>query len=418
MRRTCCLTLITALLVLGAANGQDLGDDSGTGQDAPKLSLFAAYSMGPVAVVGHSRIGADQVVEIWMPFWSETHAKVRNGKMSVADGDAKLREEWQQAIRALVRDELFFQEAEREQNSYVNSIVERFARGGDTRPRSQIAADIRRLMQDDMEKRLRRISAQEAKRSGGTQKLFKVLEGRGLTYVEWENRLKKRVLTESYLHQRLTQRITEPPGPRQVQQYYASHPDEFSRPGVVRFYHVFFSTAKRGQEVAREDAVQTWEMLVDGEIDFETAVARYSDDEESKARGGLESESEASDPEREAWLGDIRTALREEPPGQVAPILESPFGYHVAMLVSLGPDQRVPFQEVREEIMGKLTGKVWEEEKERYFASIRKDTPIRILMPDFPPNLSCEASASVPQRGPRIYSTSSPQVYSPRGGRR
>lgn len=414
MRITRCLTLIAAVIAMGVAVAQNMADDYDQG---PNLRLPEGYSMGPVAVVGPNRIGADMVFELWRPFWQETQAKVRNGKMSAAEGDAKLHEEWERAVRALVKDELFFQEAEREHNSFINAIVERFSRGGDPRPRSQIAADVRRMMQQDMDKSLRQFNAMEVKRSGGMLKLHKVLEGRGLTYAEWQTRLKKRAFTEFYLHQILKPRAPNP-GPRQVQQYYASHPDEFSRPGTVKFRHVFFSTAKRGEEEAREDAVQTWEMLVDGEIDFETAVARYSDDEVSKPDGGLETEDEASDPEREAWLGDIRNALREESPGEIGPILESPFGFHVATLISIGPDQRIPFQEVRREIEGKLTGKVWEEETDRYFASIRKNTPIRVLMPDFPQHLSCAVLTGAPQRGPRIYSTSMPQVYSPRGGRR
>ncbi|MCC8116665.1 MAG: hypothetical protein LIP18_05860, partial [Planctomycetes bacterium] len=88
------------------------------------------YSMGPVAIVGHARIGADQVFELWTPIWSETQMRVRNGKMSPEEGNARLQEEWDRAIRALVKDELFFQEAEREHASFINSIVDRVMRGG------------------------------------------------------------------------------------------------------------------------------------------------------------------------------------------------------------------------------------------------------------------------------------------------
>ena len=415
------LRIFTLMLLVGqtVCPGGDLvqelaqpyADDS-----VQTAALGDPHAMGPVAMVGHSRVAADQVFELWTPVWLETQAKVRNGKLSPQEGDAKLHEEWQKAVLALIKDELFYQEAEREHNSYINAIVERVMRGGADRPRNQVVSEIRRLMAQDMDRFFRQLSAEVVKESGGMVKLHKVLEKRGITFLDWQNRLKKKAFTQSYLHQILKPRAPEP-GPRQVQQYYANNPDEFSRPGVVKFRHIFFSNAKRGEEQARDDAVEAWERLVDGEVSFEQAVAEYSDDPESKARGGLETEEEASDLEREAWLADIRTALREERPGEIGSILESPFGCHVAMLVSIGSAQRVPFQEVRREIEGKLAGKVWEAETDRYFATIRKATDIRVVMQSFPPHLSCSAQAGVPQRQPRVYSTSMPQIHSPRGGR-
>jgi parvulin-like peptidyl-prolyl isomerase len=291
-------------------------------------------------------------------------------------------------------------------------------RGGVDRTRSQMTAEIRRLMEQDMNRFFRQLNAEVVKDSGGMVKLHKVLEGRGLTFAEWQMRLQKKAFTQSYLHQILKPRAPDP-GPRQIQSYYADHPDEFARPGAVRFRHIFFSNAKRGPEQARDDAIAVWERLVDEEISFEDAAKEHSDDPESRARGGLETEEEARDPEREAWLADIRTALREENPGEVGPILESPFGCHVAELIAVGPQRKVPFAEVRGEIEQKLMGRIWEEEADRYFAAIRQKTDIRVLQPAFPASLSCAALANAHGAGrPRVYSTAYPEVLAPRGGER
>lgn len=378
-----------------------------------------AYGMGPVALVNHNRIGADQVFELWTPLWRETLAKVRNGKMSPAEGDRRLQQEWDRAIKALLKDELFYQEAEREHNSMINTIVDRVMRGGADRSRNQVAEEIRRLLKQDMDKFFRQLNAEVVKDSGGTVKLHKVLEARGLNLLDWQRRLQKKAFTQSYLHQILKPRAPNP-GPRQIQKYYADHPDDYTKPGTVKFRHIFFSNAKRGPEQAREDAVEVWERLVDGEVAFEAAAAEHSDDAVSRARGGLETEDEAADPEREAWLNDIRTALREEPVGEIGPILESPFGCHVAVTLSVGPPHRTPFSEVRKEIEQKLQGERWDAETDRYFAVIRKSSDIRIVMPRFPDNLSCAyQTGASSRRTPRVYSTSWPEVLEPaRGGRR
>lgn len=381
----------------------------------PRVEILA---MGPVATVGHGKITADQVFELWTPVWYETLAKVRNGKMRPEEGDHRLTEEWQKAVLALIKDELFFQEAEREHNSMINNFVDNIVRQGADRPRMQIASEVRRAMEQDMDKHFRRLNAELIKETGGMLKLHKVLEGRGISFMEWQNRLKKKAFTQTYLTLVLKPR-TPNPGPRQIQQYYASHPEEFSKPGRLRFRHIFFSTAKRGSDQAQDDAVDVWERLVDGEIDFEAAARQYSDDAESKARGGLETEDEAVDPEREAWLADIRTALREETPGAVGPILESPFGFHVTELLDIGPDRKIPFSEVSRDIDRKLQNRIWEEETDRYFAGIRKNTDIQVLMPSFPPTLSCAAQAGLDLRSPTVYNTATPSIMAaPRGQRR
>lgn len=402
-------TLLVLIVMVSSAPAQE-----GSVPPSPIDSL----AMGPVAVIGHNRIGADLVFELWTPVWYETLAKVRNGKMSIEEGDARLNEEWQRAIFALVKDELFFQEAEREHNSFINMVVDSIMRQGSDRPRMQVTTEVRRAMEQQMEKHFRLLNAELVKETGGMVKLHKVLESRGLTYIEWQNRLKKKAFTQSYLHEILKPRAPAP-GPKQIQSYYSSHPAEFSRPGVVRFRHIFFSNAQRGADQARDDAVEVWERLVDGEIGFEEAAAQYSDDEESKTRGGLESAEEAVDPEREAWLSDIRTALREEKPGEIGPILESPFGCHVATLIAIGPERKIPFSEVRRDIDRKLQAKIWEEETDRYFASIRKNVDIKVVMPTFPPYLSCAAQAGFGARTPTVYNTALPKMAprQPRGRR-
>lgn len=388
-------------------------------RESPIPPSIDIYSIGPVAMVGHARVPADQVFELWTPVWYETLAKVRNGKMSPAAGDAKLDEEWQRAVLALIKDELFYQEAEREHNSYVNAVVDRIMQQGADRPRTQVANEIRRLMRQEMDKYFRQLNAEMVKESGGMIKLHKVLEGRGLSFQEWQSRLRKKAFTQSYLAQILKPRAPDP-GPRQVQEYYATHNQEFAQPGLVQFRHIFFSSGKRGEEQAREDAIAVWEDIMDGVSDFETAVREHSDDEPSKNRGGFEDGEEASDPEREAWLADIRTALREEKPGEVAPILESPFGCHLAVLISVGPERKTPFQEVRRDIERKLQGKVWEQATDQFFQAIRRNTEIRVLMAAFPQHLSCAAQAGLDARSATVYRLGAPDIKTPgrqRGGR-
>lgn len=369
-------------------------------------SLYYDYGQDTAAEVGSGKVGVDQVFELWGPVWYETLTKVRNGKMSVQAGDDQLQKEWAFALRALIKEELFYQEAEREHNTMINNYTEMVFRNqgdGYVKPRNQIAAEIRTMMRQDMDKSFREITNELIKESGGVIKLRKVLEGRGLSYRDWQERLKKKAFTQTYLSMILNPRAPAP-GPKAVQEYYASHSDEFVVPGTVRFRHIFFSKDIRGgEEAAREAVSDVWGMLMDEEIDFEAAATQFSDDQVSATRGGLETEEAATDPEREAWLGDIRTALREETPNQLAPILESPFGFHLAMLLSIGSDSKIPFKEVRKSIERKLANAVFQAESDKYFAVVRKNTPISIMAPNFPPELSCQSQQVRPTDVPSFY---------------
>ncbi|MDR1535026.1 MAG: peptidyl-prolyl cis-trans isomerase [Planctomycetota bacterium] len=360
------------------------------------------------AAVGSVRIRADQVFELWTPVWYETLAKVRNGKLDPEKGDDRLSREWRRALKALIKDEVFYQEAEYEFNSDINGIVDNIVRQGDPRPRGRIASEIKRRLNQDMDRYFRQLNSELVRESGGGLKLRKVLEDRGVTFLEWRNRLRKKAFTQSYLRQIINPRAPDP-GPRRIQEYYARHPEEFSLPGLVRFQHIFFSNAERGgADSAREAAIGVWQDLEEGKIDFETAVREFSDDPISRERGGRETGEEAGDPEREAWLSDVRTALREEEPGALAPILESPFGCHLAKLVSIGAERRIPFGEASRDIEGRLKSEIWEEETDRYYNSIRRNIDVRVLMPDFPPHLSCAAQAAMNSESPRVYNTGWP----------
>lgn len=416
MRKAVCAIAVAAwcAALMFNASAQDFVKDfaSSYSQEAEPAPILYGNASEPVALVGVSRVTAGDVMELWTPIWSETQARVRNGKLGVHEGDMRLQEEWEKAITALVKDEIFFQEADREHASIINTWVDQIMRAGSDRPRSQVASEVRRQMDSNMQRFFRELNTEVVRESGGMLKLNKVLESRRMTFADWQNRLKKKAFTQSYLHMILSPRAPDP-GPRQIQQYYANNSDEFSTPGTVRFRHIFFSNKARGENEAREDAAEVWEMIAANETSFEEAARTYSDDAESKSRDGLETEAEASDLEREAWLSDIRAALREEKPGELGPILESPFGCHVAMLISIGPAQKVPFGEVRRDIERKLSGKIWEEETDKYFNSIARNTPIQIVQPAFPGHLSCAAQQGMP-RGPRVINTARPEIRSAR----
>ncbi len=407
LRATGCLLALAACLAANAPAGDFAGGS------APVM--YVDYSE-PVAVVGASRITMGNVMELWSPLWSETLARVRTDRLTVREGDQRLHEEWSRAIDALIRDEVLYQEADLEFSSMLNEMARQHKNAGAVEPQNQIVAMLRREMNVGMQRDFQRINARAVREAGGRYKLESVLQSRNMSFNDWQNRLRKKAFTETYLSMTLGPSKYEP-RPRDIREYRDEHTEEYYTPGTVRFRHIFFSNAARGEEEAREDAAAVWEMLAANEITFEEAARTYSDDEESKARGGMETEREAADLEREAWLSDIRSALREEKPDELGPILETPFGCHVAVLVAIGSGQKMPWTEVRDDIVNKLEGRMREQAVDERYARLRRQFSIRTRRDSFPRHLSCAAQQSMLQ-GPMIINTTRPEIRAARRIRR
>ncbi len=349
-----------------------------------------------VAKVDTAAVTFDQIVELWGGAWYRTLCAVRSGTLDCEAGDRKLQEEWGRALDSAVREEVFFQEATRsfEQNmlARIDAIYEaqNSHRNSDRMPRSMVDRMVREQFERVRRRNLDLMSEHYIRESGGAAKLKATLEQKGISWPEWLRRLERKAFTRGYLSEFITSPVE--PRPADVRQYYQDHPEEFTRPGEIKFRHILFSADQRGGETAaRVAAGNVYQAIVEQRISFEEAASKHSDDAPSKARGGLE-QGIADDPEREAWLADLRDAIRNEKPGQIGPILVSPIGSHLVMLLKKADDNRIPFQQVQKQIVDQMQMREEEKKSRELFEELKAQVKIIILMPNFPKKYSCARS--------------------------
>ena len=347
---------------------------------------------GLAAEVGGAPVFLDTVLEIWGPVWHDARARVRAGRLAPAEADRQLREEWRKALEAAVKDELFYREAVREfrgmvaeaiDQAYENARRSSSRGGGAPANRAFIERELTRDIEQAVEQGASRLEAHYVQAGGGPQALQKSLVERGVSYADWRERLRRKAFTGMYFSRRGALHMGRP-GPGRIQAYYRDHPEEFRKPDAVRFRHLFFSTEKRGAEAAYQAAADAWAELVQQPERFDELARALSDDPVSAARGGQDVYDSAPDSAGRDWLADVAKAAAEEPRDAIGPVLESPYGYHVAMLAARIPGGRTPFSEVRDAIEGKLAAEAESRELDRLYESLRRDVPIRILAPDFP----------------------------------
>lgn len=381
------------------------------------LSSSAAYSaelidrQSAVAKVGIGTITLDQVLELWGPTYYEIISKVKSGKITPSEVNPELQREWKKAIDTVVRDEIFYQEALRSFDKTFQKLVDSHysAQKSNGVRRKDVEDRLRVLIQRQRDKQSKQVIAGQVAAAGGFDNLAAVLKKRGITYNQWKERIIRKSYTYYFLYS-----IFQPMGraversPRTIRKYYSANKSEFEIPGRVVFRHILVSNKVKGGADAAYNAAQSIGQAINaGQISFADAAKKYSADKTSSAVGGLEKDI-STDPQREAWLYDVREAVRTQKPGELD-ILESPMGYHITVLEGVGRTAVVPFRSAQKIIQNKMDGADWEKNSDEYYKKLTVLVNTEILMPNFPQQFSWDANSS-PMLPRRIGFSADPGV--------
>ena len=137
-----------------------------------------------------------------------------------------------------------------------------------------------------------------------------------------------------------------------IHAYYERNPLEFTEPARAHVRHILVAFRPGDppgtRAAARAKAAEALKRAKAGE-DFGALAKEYSDDRGSAAQGGDLGEISRAQVMKE--FGDAAFALK---PGELSPVVESPYGFHVIRLESMKPQRLRPLAECREEIHGVL----------------------------------------------------------------
>ncbi len=138
----------------------------------------------------------------------------------------------------------------------------------------------------------------------------------------------------------------------EIKAYYDSHLSQFSHPEQRRASHILFRVDPNATPEARaqekKKAEETLEKIRKGE-DFATLARTLSQDPGSAAKGG-----DLGFFARGSMVPAFDKAAFETPVGQVAPLVETEYGYHILKVTDSRPAGAVPIDEVREAIRRQL----------------------------------------------------------------
>ncbi|MCX7819332.1 MAG: peptidylprolyl isomerase [Kiritimatiellae bacterium] len=142
----------------------------------------------------------------------------------------------------------------------------------------------------------------------------------------------------------------------EVRAFYESQPDVFRLPETVTARHILIAVppdapaADRAKKREQAEKVRA-ELLAGG--DFAELAKKYSDDPGSRDRGGL------YEFPRGRMVPPFEEAAFTQKIGEIGPIVETQFGYHIIQTTNRSPERTVSFEEAAPRIRQHLERTKW-----------------------------------------------------------
>jgi len=144
----------------------------------------------------------------------------------------------------------------------------------------------------------------------------------------------------------------------EAREYYQNHKEEFKTEEQVRARHILVKDKAQAQKILKE--------LQNG-ADFAQLAKKYSIDKATAEKGGELGFFTRKDVVKP--FSDVAFSLK---PGQLSPVVKTPFGYHIIQVEEVKPAKQKSFDEVKNEIKSQLLQEKRQEAFNRIVAKIEK----------------------------------------------
>jgi peptidyl-prolyl cis-trans isomerase C len=185
--------------------------------------------------------------------------------------------------------------------------------------------------------------AQQKQQMGGPEAFAKAIAQAGLTEEQLVQFETNRMMLQKYVETDLKSKAGT--SDQEVRAYFEAHPEEFKHPEQVKLQMILI-LVKEGSDQAQKDAAKAKAEAalkrVKGGEDFAKVAGETSEDPGSKPRGG-----EVGWVRKGMLLPELEPTVWALKAGEVSPVLESKFGYHVFKVEERRPEGTMSFDEVK-----------------------------------------------------------------------
>ena len=148
----------------------------------------------------------------------------------------------------------------------------------------------------------------------------------------------------------------------------------------LRLRHILIKTAEGDLPEAKKAAqakALSIRKEIDGGLDFDDAVVKYSEDQESAKRGG-----DLGYAVKGMLPPEVEAAVFKMQVGETSQPVESKFGWHILRLEEKRAAQKLRFETVKDELEQVLSQNAFAAELGSYLKELRKDAKIQVFLND------------------------------------
>lgn len=203
----------------------------------------------------------------------------------------------------------------------------------------------------------------EELRKGYTEREFEtMLEEKKIPFIKWREAAIEQMTAQKVIRESLRAKLEV--SPRELQEYYRAHTAQFKVGERVQVRHIVTDSPEKADHIHA--------LLRKGE-NFAKLAIMHSLSPDRASGGELEPFARGTHPK------EFDEAAFDMKPGEISPVVKSPYGYHIFKLINKLPEATLPFEEVEQEIYEDLQKKKLNTVFEPWYEGIAKTIQIQVM---------------------------------------
>lgn len=208
------------------------------------------------------------------------------------------------------------------------------------------------------------------------QAFTKAMGDQHVTLQQLKNDSRDQLLIAKVMDTQVTSKVSVTP--QEVDDFYAKNPDKFKEPDMVHAQHILIAVQQGADAAAKAKAKAEAQAIlkqIRSGADFATLAKQKSQDPGSAPTGG-----DLGFFAKGQMVPQFEEATVKLKPGEVSPVVETPFGFHIIKLLERKPARTVPLEEARPQLTDILKRQQASEKADAYVADLKSKAKIQIYM--------------------------------------
>ncbi|RJP21239.1 MAG: hypothetical protein C4520_10290 [Candidatus Abyssobacteria bacterium SURF_5] len=207
------------------------------------------------------------------------------------------------------------------------------------------------------------------------EEFLKALATKGLTYREYRDQVAEQVMVQQTVQSFTSSGIDV--SDNEIKDYYRDHPSEFVTESKVNLAQIFLASPREATpgtvEAIRQRAIQLHVLIEDG-MDFMELASHYSEGPNVE-NGGL-----IGIVGRKEILPELEKIAFELESGEVSPVIETSYGFHILKAIEAMPAREVSFEEAKPFIEERLRETKRTEKYKQWIKELRSKAYIDVKL--------------------------------------